>query len=485
MRLPLLTQLDMPQGMCPSIEDHSLDLPRRLGRLSGGPSLRLRHPGDALNLRLLLLRRSFLKPSSWTRFTAQKKSPDPPRGFFGGRSLSSLCGLVGFRGVAPHHRPIHPEHFHQRFHMDRFPMGRIYYQLRVLCFGLTTATHVFTRLMAPMSTILHRYVVGMLRYLDDWLILAESRTTGIQARDRLLQVCAELGLQVNFRKSSLIPSQDMTSLGMQIQSVRFFTKPTATWVGNFQDLRGVSFIPGPPSSSLASSSGPPFVPYSSGKGWDVTDAISPDSPQVQVGLSRRVTSHPLGSSVSGGPFMVVLGDSTTRGRRSFSPSARLELLLERVRRRLGRHRRGKPSVRSLDSKPKGTLHQPQGDDGTAKRPLRVQLSSQRQDDRSLLRQCHDSRLPQAIGRHEVSGPVPQSEGDSPVGRIHEDHATSPVHPGVSQHESGSSKSAQPSDRVGMDATPGGTPGSSSPVAGDHSQASQCSLLQRGNPRQRE
>ena len=110
LRLPLLTQLDMPQGMCPYIEDHSLDLPRRLGRLSGGPSLRLRHPGDALNLRLLLLRRSALRPSSWTRFTPQKKSPDPLRGFFGGRSLSSLCGPVGFRGVAPLHRPIHPEH---------------------------------------------------------------------------------------------------------------------------------------------------------------------------------------------------------------------------------------------------------------------------------------------------------------------------------------------------------------------------------------
>ena len=164
--------------------------------------------------------------------------------------------------------------------------------------------------------------------------------------------------------------------------------------------------------------------------------------------------------------MVVLGDSTTRGRRSFSPSARLELLLKRVRRRLGRHSRGKPSVRSLDSKPKGTLHQPQGDDGSAARPLRVQLSSQRQDDRSFLRR-HDSRLPQAIGRHEVSGPVPQSEGDSPVGRIYEDHASSPVHPGVSQHESGSSQSAQPGDRVGMDATPGGSPRSSSPVAGDH------------------
>ena len=233
------------------------------------------------------------------------------------------------------------------------------------------------------------------------------------------------------------------------------------------DHREVSFIPIPPSCSLASSSGPPFVPYSSGKGWDVKDAISPDSPQFQLGLPRRIASHPLGSSVSGGSSMVVLEDSIMWGRRSFPPSARLGLLLGRVRRRLGRHRRGKPSVRSLDSRPKGTLHQPQGDDGSAERPLRVQLSSQRQDDRSLLRQCHDSRLPQAIGRHEVSGPVPQSEGDSPLGRIHGDHATSAVFPGVSQHESGSSQSAQPGDRIGMDATPGGSPRSSPPVAGDH------------------
>ena len=108
-----------------------------------------------------------------------------------------------------------------------------------------------------------------------------------------------------------------------------------------------------------------------------------------------------------------------------------------------------------------------------------QLSSQRQDDRSLLQQCHDSRLPQAIGRHEVSGPVPQSERNSPVGRIHGDHATSPVFPGVSQHESGSSQSAQPSDRNGMDATPGGSPRSSPPVAGDHRPV--CDLADRRLP----
>ena len=175
-----------------------------------------------------------------------------------------------------------------------------------------------------------------------------------QAREWLLQVGHKLKLQVNCRKSSLIPSQDMTCLDMQIQSVRFMANPTATWVGILlKIMEEFSFIPGPPSCSLASSSGPPFVSYSSGKGWDVRDTMLPDSPQFLVGLPRRVPSHPLGSSVSGGSSLVVLGDSTTRGRRSFSPSARFELLLGRVRRRLGRHRRGTPSVSSLVSKPKG------------------------------------------------------------------------------------------------------------------------------------
>ena len=233
-----------------------------------------------------------------------------------------------------------------------------------------------------------------------------------------------------------------------------------------QDHRGVSFIPGPPSSSMASSSGPSFVPYSSGEGWDVEDAISPNSPQVQVGLPRRIASHPLGSSVSGGSFMVVLGDSKREGVDLSLPVPDLSFYSDASDvgwgAIVGEHQVSgvwTPSQREFSINLKEMMAVQKG--------LRVQLSPQRQDDRSLLRQCHDGRLSQAIGRHEVSGPVPQSKGDSPVGRIHEDHATSPVHPGVSQHESGSSQSAQPGDRIGVDTTPGGDPGSSPPVASDH------------------
>ena len=84
LRLPLLTQLDMPHGMCPYIKDHSLGLPRRLRRLSGGPSLRLRHPGDALNLRLLLLRRGALKPTLLRSVLRPRRNRPIPRGGFRG-----------------------------------------------------------------------------------------------------------------------------------------------------------------------------------------------------------------------------------------------------------------------------------------------------------------------------------------------------------------------------------------------------------------
>ena len=120
--------------------------------------------------------------------------------------------------------PIHPE---SRRYLH-FTMVGVPYQFRVLCFWLTTAPQVFTRLMAPISAILRRYGIRVLRYLDDWWILTESRTTCIQARNRLLHRCEELGLQVDHRKSSLVPSQDMTYLEMRILSVQFIAKPTET-----------------------------------------------------------------------------------------------------------------------------------------------------------------------------------------------------------------------------------------------------------------
>ena len=160
--------------------------------------------------------------------------------------------------------------------------------------------------------------------------------------------------------------------GMQIQSVRFIAKPTETRVENLLKII----------EEFLSSLGPPAVLWRRLLGHHLSSLTL----LVKGGLLRmrslqirlrskwdfrdellRIPWDPLCQEDL---LMVVLGDSKTRGRRSFPPSARLELLLGRVRRRLGRHRR-ETKCQELDSKPKGILHQPQGDDGSAERPIRV------------------------------------------------------------------------------------------------------------------
>ena len=141
-----------------------------------------------------------------------------------------------------------PVHHDSRRYL-RFVVAGKSYQFRVLCFGLTTAPQVFTRIMAPVSAILHKDGVRMLRYLDDWLILASTELACLQSRDKLLSLCTELGIQVNLMKSSLVPTQSLVCLGMEIQSLPFIARPTPVWVSNLLRLiEEFLSTPSPPAS---------------------------------------------------------------------------------------------------------------------------------------------------------------------------------------------------------------------------------------------
>ena len=60
--------------------------------------------------------------------------------------------------------------------------------------------------------------------------LYRNRLHSVKGQD--LSVCKELGIQVNFKKSSLVPTQSLVYLGMEIQSLPFIARPTPARANN-------------------------------------------------------------------------------------------------------------------------------------------------------------------------------------------------------------------------------------------------------------
>ena len=115
-------------------------------------------------------------------------------------------------------------------------MGDAVFQFQTLCFSLSSAPQVFTRVMAPISSIMHRHGFRLLQYLDDWLVLGSTFQDLVRARDFLLWLCLRLGVIVNLSKSSLVPTQMLDYLGMTLETSPLRVFPTLKRVQKFSLL---------------------------------------------------------------------------------------------------------------------------------------------------------------------------------------------------------------------------------------------------------
>ncbi len=88
-----------------------------------------------------------------------------------------------------------------------------------LPFGLSLSPRVFTKVVEAALVPLREQGVRILNYLDDWLILAQSRKQLSAHRDLVLKHLSLLGLRVNWEKSKLVPTQRISFLGMEFDSV--------------------------------------------------------------------------------------------------------------------------------------------------------------------------------------------------------------------------------------------------------------------------
>ena len=142
--------------------------------------------------------------------------------------------------------PVHPE---SRRFLPFVAHGRTY-QFKALCFGLSTAPQVFTRVMAPVSAILHSLGIRMRRYLDDWLVQASSREALLRDLRVVLSLCRELGIVINPEKSNFSPSQVVRYLGVVIDARTFMASPSPDRVSRLRSTSGEFLCSAAPPASL-------------------------------------------------------------------------------------------------------------------------------------------------------------------------------------------------------------------------------------------
>lgn len=112
------------------------------------------------------------------------------------------------------HLPIAKRH--RRF--LRFYWNNQLYEFQALPFGVTSAPRIFTKTMRPVIGILRSRGVRCIIYLDDLLIMATTKEKCLQHLRQTLEILSRLGFRINWKKSSLIPTQVEQFLGLTIDS---------------------------------------------------------------------------------------------------------------------------------------------------------------------------------------------------------------------------------------------------------------------------
>ena len=130
---------------------------------------------------------------------------------------------------AYHHIPIRPD-FHKYL---AFQVGDQKYWYTVCPFGLSPIPQVFTDAMAPLKQFA-RTELSMItfQYLDDWLLLFDDPTVAASKTLRFAQRCLDLGLLINLDKSELLPTQQITHLGVLWDLRNAWVQPADSQIKN-------------------------------------------------------------------------------------------------------------------------------------------------------------------------------------------------------------------------------------------------------------
>lgn len=94
-----------------------------------------------------------------------------------------------------------------------------YFSFNCLPFGLCTAPFVFTKILKPVLKVLRTKGIICIAYLDDLLIISQTKENAQKDVDFVKTLLMELGFIINNIKSNLVPVQKCLYLGFVFDSV--------------------------------------------------------------------------------------------------------------------------------------------------------------------------------------------------------------------------------------------------------------------------
>ena len=93
------------------------------------------------------------------------------------------------------------------------------YCFTCLCFGLSSAPRIFTKLCKPIVAILRGKGFLIIIYLDDILLIGKSFRDCQDALWETFSVLVKLGFVINLKKSTLVPTQILEFLGFILNTL--------------------------------------------------------------------------------------------------------------------------------------------------------------------------------------------------------------------------------------------------------------------------
>ena len=100
----------------------------------------------------------------------------------------------------------------------RFLWAGNLYEFLHPCFELALARRIFAKLLKVSISLLRRLMIRAIIYFDDLLILGNSMSKILMARDSVIFLLQHLGLLRSLKKCMLDPAQEIEFLGLIVNS---------------------------------------------------------------------------------------------------------------------------------------------------------------------------------------------------------------------------------------------------------------------------